>query len=487
MSTCYPDGNISFERGVKFAQSLDQVSKDTINFFKDLAALQDTYGKALRKLASRLPEPQAVTQLFLAGGQSASNRVVTLALGVGTLKAQAEREGSACVAGAAALEAQVAGVLSGVRSQVSKDQKGFAAEGAAAVKDLEAARSGFQRAKKKLVETNVKLEQAQVAVQQHNLSVAADPKTAERLTAKAAQLLKERDSADAIFLASWHALVKERASYDRQMNLVMTAMGRAEEVKVEALAESMRAFNKVSENLLVAKRACIESCSEGFARLSARADLALFTMSEGPAQVAPPEPSYEPVRTMFEPQRPTEGGGAAGGAPSTPTRLVIGGGGGGVGGGGGSRHSLSSPSTPSSSRQSLSQGPVRPELASLKTVLAHEAARAAFCAYLESRWCSESLHFYQAVEQLPGSFAAQSPTALLAACHEIYNEFLARDSPREVNVADTVRSKVHATLHSEPFRVSPDPAVFHEARDICFKLMLDNSYADFLKSSFANY
>ena len=489
-----------------------------MSFLKERASLEESYGKALRKLSQKIPD---LPHLPLQGGSS-------MAQALQSLKSETDRQGALHMELASAVEHKVAAALEGVRASESKDQKVVIGEGQNLVKNLEAAQAAVAKARKKVMEANTKLEQAQFGLQQ--MGGELDNKETAKATSKATVALKEREAADSAFARSSEVLQQERIAFTRSMAVVLAALQRGEEIKLAALGRSIDAYARTLKDSLAAHLSTAEALAGVSGSVDVRKDLERLVGVYATTQ-APQDPVYEQFRTTFESHtapvvqqqrhlsdlarsssalessspalRGTASGGSNGAsadpqqaqplrAVNKPLSLVTGG----AGLGRASTGSITthvpppSPGPAGLARGSVSEAHIvamRPELASLNSILAHPGASAAFRRFLDSRYCSESLAFYQAVESLPNSFSAESPDTMLKAINEVFAEYIAVNSPQEVNLESAVRTRISTKLATDEFVRNPSASIFDEAKDIVFRLMQDNSYSAFIKSKFAEF
>ncbi|KAM8886280.1 regulator of G-protein signaling 3-like isoform 2-T2 [Spinachia spinachia] len=112
--------------------------------------------------------------------------------------------------------------------------------------------------------------------------------------------------------------------------------------------------------------------------------------------------------------------------------------------------------------------------AGLEALLTNHYGLAVFRDFLKSEFNEENLDFWLAVER----FKRTRPLSKMASrAAKIYNEFVAANAWRQVNVDSSVRESTNLGL-----RVGVDPMSFQLAQDQILSLMESDSYPRFLKS-----
>ncbi|KAI1892139.1 hypothetical protein AGOR_G00150900 [Albula goreensis] len=110
---------------------------------------------------------------------------------------------------------------------------------------------------------------------------------------------------------------------------------------------------------------------------------------------------------------------------------------------------------------------------SLEHLLNNDVGLTAFAAFLKSEFSQENIEFWMACEKYKKT---ASPKEVAAKAMEIYDQYVAAESPNEVNLDSATREETKRNLET------PSLSSFDEAQRKIFLLMEKDSYKRFLKS-----
>ncbi|KAM4642677.1 regulator of G-protein signaling 2 [Discoglossus pictus] len=108
-------------------------------------------------------------------------------------------------------------------------------------------------------------------------------------------------------------------------------------------------------------------------------------------------------------------------------------------------------------------------------LLANKYGVVAFRAFLKSEFSEENIEFWLACEDFKKT---KSPHKLPAKAKKIYDEFIEKEAPKEINIDFQTRDNITHTLQE------PSRTCFGAAQKRVYSLMENNSYPRFLQSEF---
>ncbi|XP_030062313.1 regulator of G-protein signaling 2 [Microcaecilia unicolor] len=108
-------------------------------------------------------------------------------------------------------------------------------------------------------------------------------------------------------------------------------------------------------------------------------------------------------------------------------------------------------------------------------LLANKYGVAAFRAFLKSEFSEENIEFWLACEDFKKT---KSPHKLIPKAKKIYDEFIEKEAPKEINIDFQTREMITQNLHA------PAKCCFNAAQKRVYSLMENNSYPRFLQSEF---
>ncbi|XP_053549057.1 regulator of G-protein signaling 2 [Bombina bombina] len=108
-------------------------------------------------------------------------------------------------------------------------------------------------------------------------------------------------------------------------------------------------------------------------------------------------------------------------------------------------------------------------------LLANKYGVAAFRAFLKSEFSEENIEFWLACEDFKKT---KSPHKLTTKAKKIYDEFIEKEAPKEINIDFQTREAITLTLQE------PSRTCFGAAQKRVYSLMENNSYPRFLESEF---
>nr|XP_033817508.1 regulator of G-protein signaling 2 [Geotrypetes seraphini] len=108
-------------------------------------------------------------------------------------------------------------------------------------------------------------------------------------------------------------------------------------------------------------------------------------------------------------------------------------------------------------------------------LLANKYGVAAFRAFLKSEFSEENIEFWLACEDFKKT---KSPHKLISKAKKMYNEFIEKEAPKEINIDFQTREMITQNLHA------PAQCCFSAAQKRVYSLMENNSYPRFLQSEF---
>ncbi|KAM4721476.1 regulator of G-protein signaling 2 [Rhinophrynus dorsalis] len=108
-------------------------------------------------------------------------------------------------------------------------------------------------------------------------------------------------------------------------------------------------------------------------------------------------------------------------------------------------------------------------------LLASKYGVAAFRAFLKSEFSEENIEFWLACEDFKKT---KSPHKLTSKAKKIYDEFIEKESPKEINIDFQTRENITLSLQE------PSRSCFGAAQKRVYSLMENNSYPRFLQSEF---
>ncbi|XP_007250763.3 regulator of G-protein signaling 21-like [Astyanax mexicanus] len=112
---------------------------------------------------------------------------------------------------------------------------------------------------------------------------------------------------------------------------------------------------------------------------------------------------------------------------------------------------------------------------SLEKLLVHPCGVLVFQMFSKSEFCEENLEFWLACEDFKKSKTSET---LAIKAQNIYDKFLRKDSPKEINLDFRTKEHINQCLQQ------PSSNSFDEAQRRIFYLMENNSYPRFLESDF---
>ncbi|XP_067892611.1 regulator of G-protein signaling 4-like [Heterodontus francisci] len=121
----------------------------------------------------------------------------------------------------------------------------------------------------------------------------------------------------------------------------------------------------------------------------------------------------------------------------------------------------------------LSSDEVKKWSESLQQLISHKDGLAAFTEFLQSEYSEENIKFWLACEEYR---KCKSPAKLASKAKKIFNEYIAVESPREVNLESQIREETRKNI------LEPTSSCFDEAQSKIQILMQKDSYPRFLKS-----
>ncbi|XP_067846769.1 regulator of G-protein signaling 4-like [Heptranchias perlo] len=123
--------------------------------------------------------------------------------------------------------------------------------------------------------------------------------------------------------------------------------------------------------------------------------------------------------------------------------------------------------------QRLSYDEVKKWSESLQQLISHKNGLVTFTEFLQSEYSEENIKFWLACEEYRKH---KSPAKLAASAKKIYDEYIAVEAPREVNLESQIREKTRKNI------LEPTSSCFDEAQSKIYTLMEKDSYPRFLKS-----
>ncbi|NP_001088514.1 regulator of G-protein signaling 2 L homeolog [Xenopus laevis] len=108
-------------------------------------------------------------------------------------------------------------------------------------------------------------------------------------------------------------------------------------------------------------------------------------------------------------------------------------------------------------------------------LLASKYGVAAFRAFLKSEFSEENIEFWLACEDFKKT---KSPHKLTTKAKKIYDEFIEKEAPKEINIDFQTRENIIQTIQE------PSLSCFCAAQKRVYSLMENNSYPRFLQSEF---
>ncbi|XP_029474411.1 regulator of G-protein signaling 2 [Rhinatrema bivittatum] len=108
-------------------------------------------------------------------------------------------------------------------------------------------------------------------------------------------------------------------------------------------------------------------------------------------------------------------------------------------------------------------------------LLANKYGVAAFRAFLKSEFSEENIEFWLACEDFKKT---KSPHKLLTKAKKMYDEFIEKEAPKEINIDFQTRELITQNLQA------PAHGCFSAAQKRVYSLMENNSYPRFLQSEF---
>ncbi|XP_072919638.1 regulator of G-protein signaling 4 [Hemitrygon akajei] len=110
---------------------------------------------------------------------------------------------------------------------------------------------------------------------------------------------------------------------------------------------------------------------------------------------------------------------------------------------------------------------------SLQRLITHKCGLVIFSEFLQSEFSEENIKFWLECEAYR---RIKSATKLALKAKEIFDEYIAVDAPREVNLESVIREKTKKNI------LEPTSSCFDEAQSKIYTLMAKDSYPRFLKS-----
>ncbi|POI20930.1 hypothetical protein CIB84_015324 [Bambusicola thoracicus] len=108
-------------------------------------------------------------------------------------------------------------------------------------------------------------------------------------------------------------------------------------------------------------------------------------------------------------------------------------------------------------------------------LLANKYGVAAFRAFLKSEFCEENIEFWLACEDFKKT---KSPQKLTLKAKKIYNDFIEKEAPKEINIDFQTKNMIAQSLQEATH------TCFSAAQKRVYSLMENNSYPRFLESEF---
>ncbi|KAJ7332366.1 hypothetical protein JRQ81_014546 [Phrynocephalus forsythii] len=108
-------------------------------------------------------------------------------------------------------------------------------------------------------------------------------------------------------------------------------------------------------------------------------------------------------------------------------------------------------------------------------LLASKYGLAAFRAFLRSEFCEENIDFWLACEDFK---KIKSPQKLTAKAKKIYNDFIEKEAPKEINIDFQTKNAIAQNLNDVTH------VCFSAAQKRVYSLMENNAYPRFLESEF---
>ncbi|XP_053104743.1 regulator of G-protein signaling 2 [Hemicordylus capensis] len=108
-------------------------------------------------------------------------------------------------------------------------------------------------------------------------------------------------------------------------------------------------------------------------------------------------------------------------------------------------------------------------------LLSNKYGIAAFRAFLKSEFCEENIDFWLACEDFKKT---KSPQKLSSKAKKIYNDFIEREAPKEINIDFQTKNVIAQNLQEATH------SCFSAAQKRVYSLMENNSYPRFLESEF---
>ncbi|XP_020646135.1 regulator of G-protein signaling 2 [Pogona vitticeps] len=99
----------------------------------------------------------------------------------------------------------------------------------------------------------------------------------------------------------------------------------------------------------------------------------------------------------------------------------------------------------------------------------------AFRAFLKSEFCEENIDFWLACEDFK---KIKSPQKLTAKAKKIYNDFIEKEAPKEINIDFQTKNTIAQNLNDATH------TCFNTAQKRVYSLMENNAYPRFLESEF---
>ncbi|MEE6496279.1 hypothetical protein FKM82_002281 [Ascaphus truei] len=112
---------------------------------------------------------------------------------------------------------------------------------------------------------------------------------------------------------------------------------------------------------------------------------------------------------------------------------------------------------------------------SFDDLLANKYGVATFRTFLKSEFSEENIEFWLACEDFKKT---KSPNKLTTKAKKIYDEFIEKESPKEINIDFQTRENITHTLQE------PSHSCFSAAQKRVYSLMENNSYPRFLQWEF---
>ncbi|XP_036452661.1 regulator of G-protein signaling 21-like [Colossoma macropomum] len=112
---------------------------------------------------------------------------------------------------------------------------------------------------------------------------------------------------------------------------------------------------------------------------------------------------------------------------------------------------------------------------SLEKLLAHQSGLVAFKMFSKSEYCEENIEFWLACEDFRKTKTSEK---LAIKANNIYEEFIRKDSPKEINLDFYIKERLSQRLQR------PSKNCFEEAQKRIFYLMEISTYPRFLQSDF---